>query len=293
MNNEPIATIVEEVPVVEADVLNTDYEGDEGAEFYCYLVNTMNFIRDNLFSNECEPTDFFNLDEDGNMPYLMLEEMINELRQFRWARRTWRKMERVTAGIPPAERLSQLEKSQHPDYKDWCCDKCGFYYKGARGLKEHKERDCCLTRHTLQFSKGVGKKLPTKNYIHIAMGMNKLLNRVVENQKLLAEELEEEVIEDEPITIVYQLDSEGEVEDEVEVCDKCDNEIDEDDKKLVELLQEKVESFEPSATFCKDCWVNDFYTEMKEYPENEDAEECYDIASEFCGYCYKDGVTKK
>lgn len=278
-NTEPIATIVDANVVLEAEVLNTDYEGDEGAEFYCYLVNTMNFIRDNLFSNECEPTDFFKPDEDGEIPYLVLAEMIDDLKQFKWARRTWRKMERVTAGIPPAERLSQLEKSQHPDYKDWCCDKCGFYFKGARGLREHKERDCCLTRHTLQFSRGVGGKLPAKNYIHIATAMNKLLNRVVENQKLLAEELTEEVIEEE--------------EEEVEVCDKCDNMLDEDDKKLIDLLVERVESFEPSANFCKDCWVNDFYTEMKEYPENEDAAECYDIASEFCGYCYKDGVTKK
>ena len=79
---------------------------------------------------------------------------------------------------------------------------------------------------------------------------------------------------------------------EQQFCDKCDNKLDIDDLQLVDILKERVESFEPSADYCKDCWVNDFYVEMKDYPENTDAAECYDIASNFCGYCYKDGVTK-
>ncbi len=46
MNNENNieAIAVANVPVAEAELLQANYEGDEGAEFLCELMNTMNYF---------------------------------------------------------------------------------------------------------------------------------------------------------------------------------------------------------------------------------------------------------
>lgn len=188
--NTPVAELVnvDAMPVTEGQILSTDYEGDESAEFYCQYINTMNYFESFIEDPEklCLP------DEDGEIPYVIFMEMMLELTGYKWAKRTWTRMERHTAGIAPAERLTQLQKSEHPDYKDWCCSKCLHYYKGAKQLNLHMERDICQERNTGLFVKAMKNKLPKAKFYHTALVLSGLYARAVQYGKNIAHELEEE-----------------------------------------------------------------------------------------------------
>lgn len=231
------ATIVNDTPITEAQILSTDYTGDESAEFLCQYYNTMAYFESYLEN----PEDLCLPDENGEIPYINFIEMMNDLAGFKWARRTWNRMERLTAGVPPAERLTQLQKSEHPDYKDWECPKCLDYLKGENELKKHTLRNICEERHTRMFIKGKNKKLPSGRFLHIAMEANKLISRSIEYKKNIEPELEEDVIEDDNKTCQCC----GKVGDEVYslgcVCDECkykDEEEEEQDGECYECGKE-------------------------------------------------------
>jgi hypothetical protein len=155
-NIDAIATAVANVPVAEAELLQANYEGDEGAEFLCELMNTMNYFESYLEN----PEDLCLPDENGEIPYVAFIEMMSELRNTKWAKRTLTRMENFVAGKVPAARLTELQKSEHPDYKDWCCPKCSSYYKGKAELEKHQARKICKDRNTRMFLKGTTNKLP-------------------------------------------------------------------------------------------------------------------------------------
>ena len=63
------------IPVItEAELLATDYTGDEGAEFLCELYNTINYMESYLEN----PEDLICPDEnqDGELPYIIFIEKL-------------------------------------------------------------------------------------------------------------------------------------------------------------------------------------------------------------------------
>ena len=191
MNNIALP-IAEELMNVDAYILETDYEGDESAEFYCQYLNTMKYFESFIEDPEklCLP------DEDGEIPYVLFIEMMNELTGYKWAKRTYNRMRARTAGIEPVERLTQLEKAEHPDYKDWLCLNCLFYYKGDKQLKKHQDRNICQVRNTGLFIKALKNKLPKPKFYHTALILNDLIARAELYKKNIQPELEEDNISD-------------------------------------------------------------------------------------------------
>lgn len=197
MNIIEAVAVNDPVLITDAQVLATDYSGDEGAQFYCDFINAMNYFEGYLDDPEklCMP------DDDGEIPYITFIEMMNELTGYKWAKRTWRRMEERTAGIEPEERLTQLQKSEHPDYKDWLCNRCLNYFKGTRGLKTHQERDCCQERHTRLMVRATEGQVPNAKFFHTAMVAEGLLARARLAKSRVAPELKEDTIsEDEDKT---------------------------------------------------------------------------------------------
>jgi len=192
MNIIEAVAVNDPVIITDAQILATDYSGDEGAQFYCDFINAMNYFESYLEDPEklCMP------DDDGEIPYITFIEMMNELTGYKWAKRTWGRMEARTAGIEPEERLTQLQKSEHPNYKDWECVYCHNFYKGAKALKSHQERECCQERHTRLWVKGTKGKVPSGKFLHTAMIAEGLLARARLAKSRLAPELEEETISD-------------------------------------------------------------------------------------------------
>ena len=234
MNN--IIAVAEEVINVEAQVLVTDYNGDESAEFYCQFLNTMNYFESFLEDPEklCIP------DEDGVIPYIEFIEMMNELTGFKWAKRTYSRMKARTAGIEPEERLTQLEKAEHPDYKQWPCPKCLDYYKGDIQLKKHMATtQKCKDNHTRLFVKGLKNKVVTPKFYHTANVLNDLVMRAELYKKNIEPELDEEEFDEEEFE-----DEEEDSESEEEYEDKFER----------QLLKDKTEEKDfDEYGFCKYC----------------------------------------
>ncbi len=183
-----IGNAVEIVDIPEAQVLETDHTGDEGAEFLCSLYNVINYFESFLENPEeiCLP------DEDGEIPYITFIELLDELKDYRWARRTYNRMKERAMNVEPEERLTELQKSEHPEYKDWCCPKCIRYYKGHKQLTKHMSRNICQERNITLFVKAFHKKLPTPKFYHTALAIAGLIDRVAEYKKSIQPELEEE-----------------------------------------------------------------------------------------------------
>lgn len=233
---------VDAMPITEGQILSTDYEGDESAEFYCQYINTMNYFESFIEDPEklCLP------DEDGEIPYVIFMEMMGELTGYKWAKRTWNRMERRTAGIAPTELLTQLQKSEHLDYKDWCCPKCLHYYKGAKMLKLHMERDICQERNTGLFVKAMRNKLPKAKFYHTALALNDLIARAELYKKSIEPELEEENVEESDeeednnkvwVIKTYMYDTKGKTNDYVGLWE------DEDGNKEFKTEEEAREQF--------------------------------------------------
>ena len=203
MNN--IIAIAEELTTVEAQVLETDYEGDESAEFYCDYLNTMNYFESFIENPEllCLP------DEDGEIPYVVFIELMRDLTGYKWAKRTYNRMTARTSGIEPAERLTQLQKAEDINYKDWLCIKCLHYFKGEKQLKKHQSRSICQERNAGLFIKALKNKLPSAKFYHTALILNDLVERAELYKKNIEPELDEEEFEEDS-------ESEEEYEDKFE-----------------------------------------------------------------------------
>jgi len=111
--------------------------------------------------------------------------------QNKWYKKTEQRMERNT--LPKkSEHLTQLQKSEHPDYKNWCCPKCRRYYKGSKALKSHMDRDICDERHNDLIVKATKEQIVTPKFLHTTAAMTNLIARSVMYKKNIEPELEEE-----------------------------------------------------------------------------------------------------
>ena len=195
MNNENNieATAVANVPVAEAELLQANYEGDEGAEFLCELMNTMNYFESYLEN----PEDLCLPDENGEIPYVAFIEMMSELRNTKWAKRTLTRMENFVAGKAPAVRLTELQKSEDPEYVE--CLNCRSHYKGKAELEKHQARKICQERNTRMFLKGTTKKLPSGKILRICLVLDDLIKKSIAYKKSIEPELEEEKVAEENV----------------------------------------------------------------------------------------------
>ena len=229
---------VADIPVItQAELLATDYTGDEGAEFLCELFNTINYFENYIDNPEalCLPDE----SQDGDQPYLTFIDKLNELMNYTWAKRTLTRMTRLAEGIQATQRLTQLQKSEHPDYVQ--CPNClDYFLKKRNGLEKHMANPICAERNTRMFVKGNNdKKLPSGKYLHTVMVMNELIGRSIAYKKNIEPELEEE---------------------EIKVnCESCDKLITEDDKNLQQQLEDA--GFCGADVNCVCCW-DKFMKEM-------------------------------
>jgi len=124
--------------------------------------------------------------------------------QNKWYKKTEQRMERNT--LPKKrERLTQLQKSEHPDYKNWCCPKCRRYYKGSRALKYHMDRDICDERHNDLIVKATKEQIVTPKFLHTTAAMTNLIARSVMYKKNIEPELEEEELSESEGECVYVI----------------------------------------------------------------------------------------
>ena len=193
-----VEIIGDDIPVItQAELLATDYTGDEGAEFLCELFNTINYFESYIDNPEelCCPDE----SQDGEIPYIILIEKLNDLINFTWAKRTFTRMSRLAEGMKATQRLTQLEKSEHTDYIQ--CPNCLDYFLNKRnGLEKHMMNPICAERNARMFVKGNNdKKLPSGKYLHTVMVMDNLIGRSIAYKKNIEPELEEEKLDEEII----------------------------------------------------------------------------------------------
>jgi len=132
--------------------------------------------------------------------------------QNKWYKKTEQRMERKT--LPKKrELLTQLQKSEHPDYKDWCCPECRRYYKGSKALKYHKDRDICDERHNDLIVKATKEQIVSPKFLHTTAAMTNLVARAIMYKKNIEPELEEEELS--------ESEEESEEEDLSESKEEC------------------------------------------------------------------------
>jgi hypothetical protein len=132
--------------------------------------------------------------------------------QNKWYKKTEQRMERNT--LPKKrEHLTQLQKSEHPDYKDWCCPKCRRYYKGSKALKYHMDRDICDERHNDLIVKATKEQIVSPKFLHTTAAMTNLVARAFMYKKNIEPELEEEELS--------ESEEESEEEDLSESKEEC------------------------------------------------------------------------
>lgn len=187
-----------DMPVItQAELLATDYTGDEGAEFLCELFNTISYFESYIDNPEalCLPDE----SRDGDLPYIIFIDKLNELRTYTWAKRTLTRMTKLAEGMKATQRLTQLEKSEHPDYVQ--CPNCLDYFLNKRnGLEKHMMNPICAERNARMFVKGNNdKKLPSGKYLHTVMVMDNLIGRSIAYKKNIEPELKEEKLDEEII----------------------------------------------------------------------------------------------
>lgn len=226
-NNENIVMVVAEpvivgeefnmdalVPITTAELLDGDFDNDDEAEFIQGVLEIEQAIEDIILSDH--PENFLLPTADDLPPAIKLLMKIDELKNYRFGNRTIARMERRIRGenLIVEEKLTQLEKSVHPDYKDWCCPKCLDYYKGARNLKNHMDTtQKCKDNHTRLFVKPTKNKVVKPRFYHISNVLNEIVERAEQSKKLIQKELEEEDYQEEEFHNVTITAEEQEVND--------------------------------------------------------------------------------
>lgn len=206
------------LPVTIADILNEDFYNDDEAEFLQGVLEIELAIEDIILSDH--PEDFLLPTADDLPPALKLLEKIEALKNYRFGHRTLARMERRIRGenLAVEEKLTQLQKSVHPDYMNWCCPKCLDYYKGARNLKSHMEREICKGRHTRLVVKATKDKIVNPKFYQITHALTPIVERAEHNKKLIQSELEEEQYQEETEVDVSDNNAEMVDEDPIQLC---------------------------------------------------------------------------
>jgi len=194
--------------VTVAELLEEDFSNDDEAEFLQGLMEIELAIEDIILSDT--PEDFLLPTADNIAPALQLLEKLEDLKNLRFGMRTISRMERRVRGenLVVEKKLTQLEKSVHPAYKDWCCPKCLDYYKGKRCLKFHMERTICNDRHTRLVVKATTTRVVSAGFYQIANALAPLFERAEQGRRQRQLELVEEDYEEEKIAFSDSDDEE-------------------------------------------------------------------------------------
>jgi len=235
---EPVITAVEFnmedlMPVTIADLIYEDFGDDDEAEFLQGVLEIQEEIENIILSDH--PENFLLPTADDLPPALQLLEKIEELKNYKFGNRTLARMERRIRGenLLVEAKLTQLEKSVHPAYMNWCCPKCLDYYKGARCLKQHMERTICKDRHTRLVVKATETKIVKAKFYQITAALTPLVQRAEDNKKLIQSELEEEDYQEE---LCIDCGQKPKYDDGV--CEDCWKLILEDEEEEVEDVEE-------------------------------------------------------
>ena len=245
VNAEPVVTAVEFnmedlLPVTIADLIYEDFGDDDEAEFLQGVLEIQEEIEDIILSDH--PENFLLPTANDLPPALLLLEKIEELKNYKFGNRTLARMERRIRGenLLVEAKLTQLEKSVHPAYMNWCCPKCLDYYKGARCLKQHMERTICKDRHTRLVVKATETKIVKAKFYQITAALTPLVQRAEDNKKLIQSELEEEDYQEEEteeIPWCYE-DNKNAVCNCPQPCNPPSDSEEEDEEEEVEDVEE-------------------------------------------------------
>lgn len=229
--------VVDNTPVVEGalliteeQILDNNYEDDDEADFYRDFIDTINYFESFL---DTKIENFLCPDENGDLPYIKFILDLHQLQQSKFAKRTWARMERRTAGEEKKRtRFTEVEKINDPAFK-----KCPNCPARVKNLKRHTGNGICRKVGTGQILRPAE---PNKKKVSDLMYAATLdLNDIVVKQHLckkanlinIENELEAEIIDDseeeEEVKTEYQYivktwDKNGEYAGLFEVdCVKC------------------------------------------------------------------------
>jgi len=235
------------IPVTTAEILNANFGNDDEAEFIQGFLEITNIIEQIILSDT--PDDFLCPTEDNDLPpaFLMLE-MLDDLKNYKFAGRTIDRMERRIRGVNEVVKvkMTETDKASHPDYKK--CPDCLRHF-AKRYLGFHMGTDICVkvkTAHNLRPSGSDKKKVSEKIY-NACYDLEDLYSRAVSYHKNIEPELIEETMEDEvsvdeentpkrSIKITY---SNGKVEWQNDKDGRI--EWDYDDREIDKLLKDAIE----------------------------------------------------
>lgn len=207
------------LPVTIANILDADFSNDDEAEFLQGVLKVEKMIEDIILSDN--PEEFLLPTDDDLPPVLKLLEYIDALKDYKFAGRTLDRMDRRIRGtnLVVEEKLTQLQKSEHPDYKDWSCPDCLNYFKGARALRHHRDREICRDRHTRLVVKATKEQVVTPVFFHTTAAMSDLVARSFMYKKNIDPELVEETIEEEVSVANVSVEEDEEI---IGNCVKCE-----------------------------------------------------------------------
>jgi hypothetical protein len=191
-----VLTTEELIPVTTAEILNANFGNDDEAEFIQGFLEITNIIEQIILSDT--PDDFLCPTEDNDLPpaFLMLE-MLDDLKNYKFAGRTIDRMERRIRGVNEVVKvkMTETDKASHPDYKK--CPDCLRHF-AKRYLGFHMGTDICVkvkTAHNLRPSGSDKKKVSEKIY-NACYDLEDLYSRAVSYHKNIEPELIEETIEE-------------------------------------------------------------------------------------------------
>ena len=215
--------VVDNTPVVEGalliteeQILDNNYENDDEAEFYRDFIDTINYFESFL---DVRIEDFLCPDEaiGGELPYIKFINDLHKLQQSKFAKRTWARMERRTAGEEQVrQKFTEVDKINDPAFKK--CPKCPARVKN---LKRHTGNGICrkvMTGQILRPAEPDKKRVDDLMYA-ATLDLNDVVYRQhlckkanlanIESDELVAEIIddsdEEEETKEEPNNKVYVI----------------------------------------------------------------------------------------
>ncbi len=184
------------MPIAMAEILGVDFRSDDEAEFLQAVLSLQQEIEDVLMSDNTE--DFLLPTQDDIAPIFAFYEKLEDLKAFRFGKRTLERMERRIrgTGVVVIPKITETDKASNPAYRP--CPDCGRHFmKGYLGF--HIGTPICIkvaTAHNLRPTTSQQKKVSTKIY-NACLDLEDLFKRVVAYKKHIEPELEAEPMEEE------------------------------------------------------------------------------------------------
>jgi hypothetical protein len=183
------------MPIAMAEILGVDFRSDDEAEFLQAVLSLQQEIEDVLMSDNTE--DFLLPTQDDIAPIFAFYEKLEDLKAFRFGKRTLERMERRIrgTGVVVIPKITETDKASNPAYRP--CPDCGRHFmKGYLGF--HIGTPICIkvaTAHNLRPTTSQQKKVSTKIY-NACLDLEDLFKRVVAYKKHIEPELEAEPMEE-------------------------------------------------------------------------------------------------